>query len=273
MSIISIVGIFGNIAGIIIFGKPRSSQKMFYSLMFHLAIFDLVYIIVGVLLFTLPHLSADYANKGPWYYIVPCAIPIGQISMTGSVYFTTGITIERYLTVCHPFFMFSRNLSTKPISIGIILFSIVYNLPKFFEMSTSYELCHYNETYTQNIQTKIFTSEPCEILFQFRNSVANVTYEHDLNFTAVENYHFKNSSTSLHRYGIYPSDLRFNSVYVQVYTIYTNFIVNGVVPFLLVIILNILIVASLQNTSMTLSPDRQQPGNKYNLNGRRKNSR
>ena len=124
MLIISIVGVFGNISGIISFGKTKSSQKIFYSFMFYLAIFDLIYIIVGLLLFVFPHLSVSYITSGPWYYIVPWAIPIGQISMTGSVYFTTGITIERYLTVCHPFFMFSRNLSSKKISFGIIMFSV-----------------------------------------------------------------------------------------------------------------------------------------------------
>ena len=40
--------------------------------------------------------------------------------------------------------------------------------------------------------------------------------------------------------------MRLNSVYVQVYAVYLNFLVNGILPFALVIILNILIIKELK---------------------------
>ena len=260
MLVISIVGIVGNICGIIVFGKPRSSQRNFYSFMFYLAIFDLVYILTGFVLFILPHFSHAYMNEGPWYYIVPWAIPIGQISLTCSVYFTTMITIERYLTVCHPFYMISRNLSSTPVSAGIILFATLYNLPKFFETSTTYELCRANQTYMNDISEVIFSSENCEYHFQIQKILNFLTFKVDSNDSARDLAEFKNRSFSMDRYEIQASSLRFNSLYVQVYTIYSNFIVNGVTPFMFVIILNVLIVVDLQRIEVDLSSEGHELG-------------
>ena len=103
MSIVCAAGLIGNIAAIFDFSKSRKFQKNFYTFMLYLQLFDLVYIIVSVLIFVMPKISISYRLDGPWHYIVPWAIPFGQISLTGSVYFTMIITIERYLTVCKPF--------------------------------------------------------------------------------------------------------------------------------------------------------------------------
>ena len=44
------------------------------------------------------------------------------------------IAIERYITVCHPFFKISHNWSPSKYIIPILIFSVAYNLPKFAEL-------------------------------------------------------------------------------------------------------------------------------------------
>ena len=44
------------------------------------------------------------------------------------------IAVERYVTVCHPFFKISHPWSPRKYIIPIIIFSAAYNLPKFAEL-------------------------------------------------------------------------------------------------------------------------------------------
>ena len=255
MLIVCIAGLIGNAAAIIVFGKQKQTQKNFYAFMFYLAVFDLIYLIVALLLFVIPQLTTSNIRDGPWNYIVPFAVPIGQISMTGSEYFTAVITIERYLTVCHPFYMVSRNLSARPISLVIVIFAILYNLPKFFEISTAHTLCYYNQTYTQDIRVVTFTSISCEYLYYNQKRWRTFPFELVPDEEPMWNYDYSNTSMLIHTYGIEASDLRFNSVYFQAYTIYSNFFINGMIPFLLIIALNVLIVCELQKTDLASSPE------------------
>jgi hypothetical protein len=60
-----------------------------------------------------------------------------QIALTGSIYSTLAITVERYLTVCHPFYTVSHRWTAKHYVAPIVAFSFLYNIPKFFELYTN----------------------------------------------------------------------------------------------------------------------------------------
>ena len=49
---------------------------------------------------------ATYSIRGEsWYaHLVPVLLPLAQIGLTGSIYLTVSISVERYTTVVHPFF-------------------------------------------------------------------------------------------------------------------------------------------------------------------------
>ena len=263
MLIVCIAGLFGNIAAILVFGKPHRLQKNFYSFMFYLSFFDLTYTIVCLLVFVFPQLSNFYKHDGPWHYVVPWAIPIGQISMTGSVYFTMVITIERYLTVCHPFYMFSRNWHSRPIVIGIIIFAVAYNIPKFLEISTKYEYCTFTKTFSEELNVFKFSSEPCEVEIRSRIPISETRYSKDRNDTLIDDQNFdKNQTLTVELYTIQASEMRLNSLYVQIYAVYLNFFINGVGPFTVIILLNLLILNQLQKSELYLSPSRQHRGRK-----------
>ena len=86
------------------------------------------------MIFIVPGLSEEYKVKGYDQFVAPVVIPITRIALTGSVYCTMAISVERYLTVCHPFYTASKNWSAKRYIIPILVFAIAYNLPTFFEL-------------------------------------------------------------------------------------------------------------------------------------------
>jgi len=52
-----------------------------------------------------------------------------------SIYLTLAVTIERYVAVCHPFHARSEFTwkQARYIVLGIVIFSAVYNIPRFWE--------------------------------------------------------------------------------------------------------------------------------------------
>ena len=112
LSTIGFLGIVGNVAALFLFSR-QSKQLKFHRLMMMLAVYDLFYIILSLFLFTIPQLSSDYKTLGLHFHVLPKALPLAQVSLTGSIYSTLAMTVERYLTVCHPFFTVSHKWSAK----------------------------------------------------------------------------------------------------------------------------------------------------------------
>ena len=140
MIIAGIIGIVGNVATLCMFCCNKGSRNTFskfHKLMIMLAIYDSVYIMLSILLFAIPVISEEYKLNGLHFYIAPKAIPFIQIALTGSVYSTIAILVERYLKVCKPFYAFTQNWSARHYVIPITIFSLIYNLPKFFEIQSS----------------------------------------------------------------------------------------------------------------------------------------
>ena len=109
-------GIVGNFVLILLFSHKRG-QRDFYMLMIFLALFDLSYVSFSVIIFGLPHLIPNFAESNFLNQNIPSFLAIVHISLTGSIYFTIAVTIERYLTVCHPYFKvdmkFSQHFSSN----------------------------------------------------------------------------------------------------------------------------------------------------------------
>ena len=71
-------------------------QATFHSLMIFLAIWDLSFLVIAICFFALPELSRDYFNNF-YLLMVPYGLPIGQILLTGSIYSTLALTVERWV--------------------------------------------------------------------------------------------------------------------------------------------------------------------------------
>ena len=96
-------GIDGNTFAIYLFSR-KQFQKNFHLLLMCLASYDLVYLVLAMVMFGLPQLVPFIKQTRLFLYMIPHLLPLAHISLTGSIFFTLAITIERYTTVCHPFF-------------------------------------------------------------------------------------------------------------------------------------------------------------------------
>jgi len=105
---------------------------------------------MSIMLFSLPTLYPSIRKIAVYAYLVPVLLPLAQIGLTGSIYLTVAISIERYTTVVHPFFKLSHSWSSSIYIIPTVIFSIAYNIPKFLELTTV-------------VKTKTFMSEYPEV--------------------------------------------------------------------------------------------------------------
>ncbi|EAA01756.2 AGAP001862-PA [Anopheles gambiae str. PEST] len=141
MNIVALIGILGNIFSMVILSRPQMRSSINY-LLIGLARCDTVLILTSVLIFGL---CAIYPHTGYLYYyhyqIFPkislVVYPLAMIAQTASVYLTLTVTLERYVAVCHP--LRARALCTygraRLYVVGILVFSILYNLPRFWEVT------------------------------------------------------------------------------------------------------------------------------------------
>ena len=139
--LISVGGLFGNSVMITKFFLMENEHKLnFHRIMILLSMYDNVLILMCLLLFVAPILSELY-KFGAFNYIAPVALPVGEIAITGSIYSTIAITIERFLVVCCPFYAIYHWWSAKRYILPIVVFSMLYNIPIFFEIKVEVVNC------------------------------------------------------------------------------------------------------------------------------------
>jgi len=210
LPILATFGIVGNLLCVWTFNKKDVELKpSFANLLKCLSIFDTVFLVCILLQYSLPTLSEEYYI---WVlpYITPYTLPIIHISLTGSVYSVVAVAVERFITVCFPFQQ-CQMWNGLGYIIPIILFSILYNLVKFFEIETIY-----------------LTHEEW------------VTYDNGTNISTTIIYPWLNAT-----------NLRRDPAYSEYVVFVLNFIVMGLLPVLLLSGLNFLIYRSISRATAT----------------------
>ena len=210
--------------------------------MFCLSIFDLVYVSMAVFTFSLPKFSKAY-EESVWYYIVPLSIPILQVSLTGSIYCTMTITLERYLVVCQPFYRMTRNWRPHVFLLSIVILSIIFNTPKFLEIKT----CTQNGVFNSNGNiTLLKLTKSCSSTLFLQNT--SDTQTHSMSTEAYDIINCRGFSRKFLEF----SNFRTHKAY-QVFSLTSNMLINTLVPFLAMIILNSFIVKKLIETNIPTS--------------------
>ena len=209
--VVGAIGIIGNLYGMGTFVMLKRPLK-FHWLMTTLLIFDTLFIIAAFFIFALPQLSEDYKVK-IHSYLGPKILPFIQIAMTGAIYSKVAFTVERYLVVCHPFYIVSHEWPIKAYIIPLVSFSILYNLPKFFELDTF--VCEDSLKHEEHIKNNALP----------RHNVSDSFYT--------------------------PTAMRKNEHYKQIYLTGMNIVFMGIGPGLILITLNGLTLISLAKHQAT----------------------
>lgn len=159
LNIVGFLGIFGNIISMIILSRPQMKSSINY-LLIGLARCDTVLILTSVLLFGIPAIYPYTGYLFVYYYkvyphLAPFLFPLALIAQTVTVYLTLTVTLERFVAVCHP--LRARSLCTygraRIYVLVTIIFSVVYNLPRFWEVS-------YQANYYEALNTTIYCPVP-----------------------------------------------------------------------------------------------------------------
>ena len=97
--VFAIIGVFVNLVAIITLAQrrvagPLVSKRTFHLLMIQLSCWDLGYLILSTLCFSLPVISSDF-RKDVSVYVIPYVLPWAQVCLLGSCYSTIALTVER----------------------------------------------------------------------------------------------------------------------------------------------------------------------------------
>uniref|UniRef100_A0A1B0CRX1 G-protein coupled receptors family 1 profile domain-containing protein n=2 Tax=Lutzomyia longipalpis TaxID=7200 RepID=A0A1B0CRX1_LUTLO len=132
LNIVGILGILGNVLSMVILSRPQMRSSINY-LLIGLARCDIVLIITSVLLFGIPSIYPYTGYLFFYHYYIfpnisPYVFPIAMVAQTASIYLTFTVTLERFVAVCHP-------LRVRALCTYGRAKAILYNLPRFFEVS------------------------------------------------------------------------------------------------------------------------------------------
>ena len=172
-------------------------------------------------------------------------MPITQTALTGSVFCTMAFSVERYLTVCRPFYVTSNHWPAKRYIIPILLFSLAYNFPRFFELRTKVMCNDYSEDaskYQNQNDTAFLEPNRTQLEEEGSTSQTSETIEavHVYNQTdPTDNYY--NCTEDINTIvQIELTELRMDKYYYSIYTVGLTIIFMGIVPFTLLILLGTL---------------------------------
>lgn len=148
VSSVGLIGFVGNTLALIVLSRP-SLRDVFHQLLFALACFDILFIICGGINYTF---RAFKAESDIFTYLFPKFIyPFTHIAMTGTIFMTVAISVERYLGLCHPL-LSPHSRKAWFYILPVIVIAIALNIPKFLEIQLNFEyeydkVSGKNETY------------------------------------------------------------------------------------------------------------------------------
>ena len=129
--IISILGFVGNALSIYVLLRP-TLRGIFSNILMGLASFDALFLVCAITTFGLPTVSSWY-KKNVFLKIMPVSYGLTHLARVGSVFATLSVTLERFFAIVFPFK--DVDVVKRWLIPSTVIFTIVYNVPKFFEVN------------------------------------------------------------------------------------------------------------------------------------------
>ena len=216
---IGIVGIIVNIIFIRVLVSVEFRKILFNKLITCLTVADLIFLLCSVYDSLRSHvlLFNTCSLKG---YLQLMIYPVRKISMCFSIYMTVVLSLERFLAVTYPIRHRNRSIGRtwigqfiRYVSPAFLVSGLIFGLPLFFA----------------------FKMEKVKQLHPERTSVIN--FSNKSLITAERDVSFEDINTEQVLYCLSPW-WRLDKMYILVFINITTFVVTGVIPFLLLFVLN-----------------------------------
>jgi len=228
--IVASFGIVGSVCSFVVF-STQAVHKTFHNLLLLLSVFDMVYLLTAVPLFSVPQLFSSPAINHLVVLSLPHLLPVAHIGMVGSIFSTLALSVERYLAVVHPFTVYRQKFSSRHFVVPVVVYSIVFNLPKFFELKTS---CSSSSPFsTSNSSQPGWSSCPEE--------------DQKIHLEARE--------------------IRTNSWYLNIYMLWLSTIFNIILPIIALVLLNTFITRTIEQHLENLDQIRMRPTHDSSVRG------
>ncbi|XP_059078481.1 FMRFamide receptor-like [Tigriopus californicus] len=281
---LGVVCVFGVLANslatvVLVLDKGVELSQIFTRILIALMTYDSVLLLGLFSIYSWPMLNVNFQREiYPW--IVPYVLPVVQISLTGSVYMTMAISVERYFSLrsildfkpnenqgrpqgfqeaCSPMscqasifkedtwisclcsFLERCSVQFEPRrSISYILpigvFSLIYNITRFFELRTVKKYFLRNATIPARS-----TAEEAEGTLSFPVESETVLFSNETVLWKQFNYSY---------YNVEMTEMRANDSYICNYILLSNCIFMAAIPLVLLISMNSLLYKLLQSQKL-----------------------
>jgi hypothetical protein len=199
--IIATIGIIVNCSAIFMFVTKKTLQNLFNFLLINLLTFDSVFLLLTVFWSTQLGKHHAHHTKVLSYFATKLLYPVTCIALTGSIYMTIVLALDRYISTNHPIAYQRLGSGSKSYALcyliyvlPVTVFSVLFNLPVFFELDV-YE----------------------------KEELYHSTTEWHLNSTII------------------PTELRLHPYYMTYYRGYGRLFITGILPFVALLFFNIMV--------------------------------
>jgi len=226
--LISGFGLAGNIASMLVLRSVKLDMKVtFRHVLMMLSLFDSMFVLFTTISFSLKQISSTW-ERDYQGIVFPWIFPFIQISLTGSIWSTVSVALERYISVVHTRTWIS-SLSSRVYIIPVISLAITWNIPRFMELHTCYMRIDGQDDLNSSVYNLSMLEPPAPIF---------------------QDYYEENLTTGP---SLCPTPLRRSKEYVRYYILLANFFTMGLLPFVILAVTNFLLYSFISKASLVMS--------------------